>query len=49
MVLMNKKNDELKVANEMENKVRTEMEKEAKNVMNKIPNKDSDISSVIRN
>lgn len=28
---MNKKNDELKIANDMENKVRTELEKETKN------------------
>lgn len=28
--LMNKKNDELKTANEMENKVRNEMEKEVR-------------------
>lgn len=46
---MNKKNDELKDANDMENKVRKEMEKESLNVMRKMPNKDNDIQSLIKN
>ena len=37
---MNKKNDELRVATEMENKVRNEMEKEVKNFINKAPTKE---------